>query len=173
MSLKELTAHKHREAEQSRFMKALIEKQLPAEVWTEFLFQKWMIYKTLEGLGGAYCGLNQVPEIYRTIKLFDDYRELTQTTAGKFCQSAIEYHHYLTALDKQSDKIMAHIYVWHMGDLFGGQMIKTLVQGSNNHLTFENRDKIIGFIRQHINDSMADEANLAFDYAIKIMNDLF
>lgn len=172
MSLKELTSQKHREAEQCRFMQALIAKQLPPEVWTDFIFQKWMIYKTLEGLGGAYCGLNQVPEIYRTILLFDDYRELSNNKIGKFVPSAVDYHNYLVGLGKYPDRIMAHIYVWHMGDLFGGQMIKKLAWGANRHLNFENKDQIISFIRQKINDDMADEANLAFDYAIKIMDEL-
>lgn len=173
MSLRELTSQKHREAEQCRFMQTLIAGQLPQEVWAAFIFQKWMIYKTLEGLGGAYCGINQIPEIYRTILLFDDYRELSDNQLGKFVPTAIDYHNYLVGVSNYPDKIMAHIYVWHMGDLFGGQMIKKLVKGSNRHLNFENKDSIISFIRQKINDDMAGEANLAFDYAIGIMNDLF
>lgn len=173
MSLKELTSQKHRTAEQTHFMQALIKKQLPTEVWADFIYQKWLIYKMLEGLGAAYCGLNSVPEIFRTVALFDDYRELTNNKHGKFCDAALEYHKYLSGLPKNPEAIMAHVYVWHMGDLFGGQMIKELVPGRNTHLDFQNKDKIISLIRENISDSMASEANLAFDYAIKIMDELF
>lgn len=173
MSLKELTSKKHQEAEQCKFMQALMSHKLSTEVWADFIFQKWLVYKTLEGLGGAYCGLNQVPDIYRTVRIFDDYRELSNNKLGRFVQSAIEYHNYLIGLGNQTNKIMSHIYVWHMGDLYGGQMIKRLAPGKNLHLDFDNKDQVIHFIRTNLSDDMAHEANLAFDYAIRIMNDLF
>lgn len=173
MSLKELTSHQHRTAEQTRFMQAVIQKQLPTEVWTDFIFQKTLIYKGLEGLAGAYCGCNQVPDLYRAFLLYQDFKELCQSQKYDFKKSTLEYYDYIQSLTGQSDRIMAHVYVWHMGDLFGGQMIRRLTPGSNLALQFENKDSLIAFIRSRCNDDMAAEANLAFEYAIKIMNELF
>lgn len=171
MSLKELTSEKHRAAEQTAFMQALVKKQLPNQVWKNFIYQKWLIYKLIEGSGGAYCGLNNCPDLYRTFLLFKDMQELSGDSSN-ICPSTREYYNYLLQL-KQPEKIWAHIYVWHMGDLYGGQMIKTLTPGSNFSLDFDNKQEDIAFIRKHLSDDMAHEANLAFDFAIKIMNDLF
>ena len=113
MSLKELTFDKHRAAEGTRFMQELIAKRLPTEVWTKFVYQKVLIYKTLEGLGGAYCGLNSIHQLYRAVKLFDDFKELSNNQPYEFTESAIQYHWYITSL-KDPAKIMAHIYVWHI-----------------------------------------------------------
>ena len=65
---------------------------------------------------------------------------------------------------------MAHLYTWHMGDMYGGQMISKLIPAANRHLIFENRVDLINKMRELINDSMADEANLAFDWAIKLLD---
>ena len=173
MSLKELTSEQHRAAEQTRFMQALIKKELPPEVWTNFIYQKWIIYKLIEGLGGAYCGLNKVLGIFRAFLLYRDFKELAPIGKFEMAPSTDAYYRYLLNLGNQPEKIWAHIYVWHMGDLYGGQMIKRLVPGSSSALEFENKDELILFIRNHCTTDMADEAKLAFEYAIKIMNDLF
>lgn len=173
MSLKELTLHQHRAAEQTRFMQAVIQKQLPTEVWTDFIFQKTLIYKGLEGLAGAYCGCNQVPDLYRAFLLYQDFKELSQNQQYNFKKSTLEYYDYIQTLAGHPNRIMAHVYVWHMGDLFGGQMIRRLTPGSNLALQFDNKDTLVAFIRSKCDDSMAEEANLAFEYAIKIMNELF
>jgi len=64
---------------------------------------------------------------------------------------------------------MAHLYVWHMGDMFGGQMIKKVVPGSHRNLEFQDIPTLMTNIRAKLDDSMADEANVAFDWAIKMM----
>jgi heme oxygenase len=58
-----------------------------------------------------------------------------------------------------------------MGDMFGGQMIKKIVPGSHRNLEFQNADALKIAIRAKLDDSMADEANLAFDWAIRMMRD--
>jgi heme oxygenase len=58
-----------------------------------------------------------------------------------------------------------------MGDLYGGQMIKRLIPGSHIAFEFENKDQLISTIRSKLDDSMADEANLAFDWAIRILQE--
>lgn len=172
MSLKELTLDKHRAAEQTAFMQALIKKQLPIQVWKNFIYQKWLIYKLIEGLGGAHCGLNQCPDLYRTFLLYVDMQELPSELPNKISSSTQQYYDYLLKLNNP-EKIWAHIYVWHMGDLYGGQMIKNLTPGRNLSLDFQNKEEVIAFIRMHLSDDMALEANLAFDFAINIMNELF
>ena len=66
---------------------------------------------------------------------------------------------------------MAHLYVWHMGDLFGGQMIKKLVDAPTTALEFDEVDSMKEIFYAKINDDMANEANVAFDWALKIMGE--
>jgi len=172
MSLKELTAHKHREAEATVFMQELIKGHIYPEVWTDFIYQKWVFYKTLECLAGTHCGLNQISDLHRTIALFDDYRELAGDQRYVIRTVTRDYHNYLLSLAPDSERIMAHVYVWYMGDLFGGQMIKQLVPGTNRALEFNNRIELIAKIRTMCTDDMAQEACVAFDWAIKIMAEL-
>lgn len=173
MSLKELTAHKHHEAENTAFMQELIKGHIYPEVWTDFVYQKCVFYKTLECVAGAYCGLSRLPDLHRTMPLFDDYQELSKGQQYSIRSVTTDYHNYLLSLVPDSKRIMAHVYVWHMGDLFGGQMIKRLVPGTNRALEFNNRTELVAKIRELCTDDMADEACVAFDWAIRIMNELF
>jgi len=91
----------------------------------------------------------------------------------KHRQSAIDYHNYILSIAKEPNKVMAHLYTWHMGDMFGGQMIKKIVPGPHRNLEFADTKLLINNIRAKLDDSMAEEANIAFDWAIKMMKDLY
>jgi heme oxygenase len=172
MTLKEKTSEKHRLAETTAFMKALFKKELPKKVWADFTYQKSLIYNGIEGVAGA-CGLMQdLPDIHRTHYLYKDYLELSEGTfRPPYRQVAIDYYKYILSLFPNADRIMAHVYVWHMGDLYGGQMIKKIVPGPHAGLTFKNEELLKNTIRTKLKDDMADEANIAFDWAIKLLND--
>jgi heme oxygenase len=172
MSLKELTSVKHKQAEQTKFMQRLIQGKISTQVWAEFVFQKMIIYRLIEQLGIEYCNLTTILDIFRADFLHKDLVELSESQ-DSFCQTSgtKDYCNYLLNLDDPK-KIMAHIYVWYMGDLFGGQLIKRFAPGKNLALEFNNREQIISFIRTNCNDEMADEANVAFEFAIQIMNNI-
>jgi heme oxygenase len=173
MSLKELTFEKHKEAENTAFMKAVFDKKLPDDYWFDFTYQKWLIYNAIENVAGACGALKEFPpDIFRSHKLFLDYQEMTKKSniKHKFREPAVEYQRYILSIYPDSEKIMAHVYTWHMGDMYGGQMIKRIVPGPYTSLEFKDPEKLKSLIRQRLNDNMADEANLAFDWAIKIFN---
>ena len=172
MSLKDLTLEKHKRAESTQFMKAIFAGTLPVDQWIDYTYQKMLFYKTIEGVAGANGLLRDLPDILRAFKLFQDYQAMnTDNKKYSFKKSAVDYHNYLLSINKDSNKIMAHLYVWHMGDLYGGQMIKRLIPGSHLALDFENRDQLITTFRSKLDDSMADEANIAFDWAIKLLQE--
>jgi heme oxygenase len=58
-----------------------------------------------------------------------------------------------------------------MGDMFGGQMIKKLIDAPHTHLEFANVMELVAVMRPMLTDDLADEANVAFDWAIKILNE--
>lgn len=173
MSLKELTVNKHQEAENTAFMKAVFAKTLPQEVWTDWTYQKTLFYGAIEGAAGASRLLHDLPDIRRAFYLFQDFIESwdNSTSNPKFRPIVVDYYKYILSISKDPQKIMAHLYVWHMGDMFGGQMIKKIVPGPHRNLEFKDTKLLMTNIRAKLDDSMADEANLAFDWAIRMMKD--
>jgi len=170
MSLKELTWESHQKAEATPFMKAVFAKTLPPEVWTDWTYQKWLFYGAIEGAAGANRLLGDLPDLRRAFYLFMDYQEMnSKNLKHEFRPAVVDYYNYIISISKDPDKIMAHLYTWHMGDMFGGQMIKKIVSGSHRNLEFQDADALKTAIRAKLNDSMADEANTAFEWAIKLM----
>ena len=80
---------------------------------------------------------------------------------------------HLIELDRiDPTKIMAHVYVRHMGDLYGGKMIQKLVPGSGNAYKFEDPRQCIAGINSKISVDLAEEALKGFDYCIDLFNEL-
>jgi len=171
MSLKELTADKHALAENTPFMKAVFQQSLNTDDWIDFVVQKQLLYTGIESVASAAGLLTDMPDIQRSHYLFlDSTSMLNGRDIPAFKKITIDYYNYILSLYPDSDRIMAHLYVWHMGDLFGGQMIKKMISGSHKSLDFDNPDYLKTKIRTKLKDSMAAEANVAFDWAISILN---
>jgi heme oxygenase len=58
-----------------------------------------------------------------------------------------------------------------MGDLFGGQMIRKVLPFPHRNLDFNDVTDLKEKVRAKLDDSLGEEANIAFDWAIKIMRD--
>ena len=172
MSLKELTADSHAAAENTKFMKAVFAKTLPHDTWADWTLQKSLFYGAIEGAAGANRLLGDLPDLRRAFYLNMDYNEMIE---GKLRHAyrpvVVEYYNYILSISNEPNKIMAHLYTWHMGDMFGGQMIKQLAPGPHRNLEFEDAHTLITNIRAKLDDSMGDEANVAFDWAIRMMRD--
>ena len=169
MSLKDLTKDKHTAAEATPFMKALFKKSLPIALWKDFTYQKSIFYRMIETKARRANLLGGLEGIERADLLLDDARR----TAGPIVITRLHNELYTQYLENLNDptKIMAHLYVWHMGDLFGGQMIKKLVDAPTTALEFDEVDSMKEIFYAKINDDMANEANVAFDWALKIMGE--
>lgn len=169
MSLKELTKDKHTAAERTKFMRAVLKKQLPAQIWADYTYQRSVFYASIESVARDAGLTVDILEIERALKLYQDAKEFTGGQFPKLRPVTVEYSRYLLDLAGQPDKIMAHFYTWHMGDLHGGQVIKKIVPGNHRSLEFNDIEGLKAKIRTKLNDSMGDEANVAFDWAIRIM----
>lgn len=171
MSLKELTKDLHDQAENTPFMKAVFAKTLPLELWTDWTYQRSLFYGAIEGAADAAGLLDDLPGIRRSFYLYLDYKEMAGEQKHLFKKSVLEYHKYIISLYPDSNRLMAHLYTWHMGDLFGGQMIKQIIDAPHRHLEFKDSRTLMTNIRSKITDDMADEARTAFNWAIEMLNE--
>lgn len=169
MSLKDLTKDKHTEVEQTPFMKAVFKNNMPLSIWADFTYQKANLYASIETVARDAGITLDFLEIERALKLYHDAKTMTNGNFPKLRPITIEYSRYLLDLVGQRDKILAHLYVWHMGDLFGGQMIKQAIDAPHTNLDFNDIEGLKTKIRSLLSDDLADEANNAFDWAICIM----
>jgi heme oxygenase len=115
--------------------------------------------------------LTDLTGIERAELIKNDYQEMMKDRLGDYHTYrgvTKDYVLYIRNL-REPDDVMAHLYTWHMGDLFGGQMIKKIINAPSTHLDFENSQNLMVNMRNLLTDDMADEANRAFTWAINIL----
>lgn len=170
-----VTRQKHTEVEQLPFVQKLLKGELTQEEYVSYLYELKYIYGTLESLSKA-CGLlDGLPDIARTEKIREDISELDETYSRELLSSTKEYLHYLNQLfidPEKRDLLFAHVYVRHMGDLYGGKLIARIVPGQGKAYQFEDRPALIKEFSSRLHIGLADEANVAFDWFIKIFTEL-
>jgi len=166
--LKELTKDNHTKAEKSRFVNALFKKALPEKAYSDYLFNQKTIYKVLENLCSVGGILQGIEDIKRSDKIKTDFEALANS--GTIYNSTIEYVEHISGLPKEL--LIAHLYVRHFGDMYGGQMIKKMVPGNPTMYDFENKETLIEKVRQMLHDGLAKEANICFEFAIKLFDEI-
>lgn len=175
--LKQATSALHREAEQTDFVKLMISGKLTNEQYAQYLYQLLPIYSLIEFGNRLHGVLAELPGIERTQKIYDDFIELAGNYADTYywVNATINYQQYLISLLNDPERrhlIIAHLYCRHMGDLFGGQMIAKRVPGSGSFYKFENVDTLKVNLRNILSDDLAEEACVAFKWAIAIAEDI-
>ena len=176
MSLKDITKDLHHEAETTQFAKQLLSGKITKEAYAKYLWQCVLFYGIIEQGNKSLGNFANLSGIERAHAIFEDYLEIKDGTE-KWLPSAIAYHDYLIAMINDPSRkhlIKAHLYVRHMGDLFGGQIIKKQVAHVSKGKFYEFKDveALKGAIRSELTDDLGDEARVAFEYAIKIMREL-
>jgi heme oxygenase len=174
MSLKELTHEAHRNAETQPFVKVLFSGSIDPELYASYLKNQHPQYEILEVCSMPHGLLNGLHDIRRAPAILADYLELkTDTEAEPQILPVVErYIKYILSIKDDPKKLMAHLYVRHMGDLAGGQMIAKRVPGSGKYYQFENPDVLKTAIRERLSDDMADEAKVCFQYATEFFQEM-
>ena len=174
MSLKELTYEHHRNAERQKFVKTLMAGNIPPKVYAEFLYNQYVAYNILEVCAMAEGVLNDLPDVRRAPKILEDFQELWGKDAEppKPKPSIQKYVDHIMSIKEDPEKLMAHIYTRHMGDLSGGQMIKKRIPGEGRLYMFEDPDNLKTAIRSKLNDNMAEEAKVCFTFATELFKEM-
>jgi heme oxygenase len=174
-NLRELTKEAHTNAERSAFVKILFSGKINPKLYATYLKNQHPMYEILEVCAMPHGLLDGIPDIRRAPAILADFQELWNEEDGdpQILTVTEEYIKYILSIKDDPKKLMAHIYVRHMGDLSGGQMIAKRVPGSGKYYQFgDDPDAIKTAIRTKLTDDLADEAKVCFDYAKQFFDEM-
>lgn len=174
MSLKELTYEHHRNAERQQFVKVLMSGHIDPKLYATFMYNQHQQYNILEVHAMAHGLLNGLMDIRRAPNIWADYEELWEDhdNPPQLLSVTKKYADHIMSIKEDSQKLFAHMYTRHMGDLSGGQMIRKKIPGSGTLYDFEDGPALKELIRERLDDSMADEAKICFDFATQTFQEL-
>lgn len=170
--LKELTWENHQKAERTNHARKLLKGMEPKEYY-RYLFNQYHIYTALED--AAHVVITDFPHIKRADKIKLDLEELENEynlvpELSLLCPVIERYRTHVKTLD--TDGLLAHLYVRHFGDMYGGQMIKKRNPGSGYMYEFDDVEGLKTTVRERLHDDMADEANRCFEFAMELFKEL-
>lgn len=179
MNLKELTWENHKKAERKGFAKILLSGEIDPELYYRYLTNQYYNYVILEDALKIRGLPAWIQPVFRASHILKDMQELEElhgffydpyiTTA-----SNAQYVEHIYNLEKNNEyeKLIAHMYVRHFGDMYGGAIIKKRVPGSGTMYDFTNKEKLKLYVRELLTDEMAVEANICFEFAIRLFEEL-
>jgi hypothetical protein len=173
--LREVTYEKHMAVEHLPFTQYLLGGTITEPDYVVYLAEMLAIYQHLERLAiqaGLFKGMEELP---RSQHMQEDLAELAPDYRAELLPSTQAYLAYLDQLAQsdRSDQLFAHVYVRHMGDLYGGKLIARGVPGTGRWYQFENRGDLAKKFNERITIDLADEAIVAFDNYNNIFQDLW
>jgi len=147
----------------------------PAE-YHRYIFNQYVMYSALETRANQLGLLDGIEGIQRAELIRDDLQELEVEHGivrdpDLLCPVVGEYVPYVMRLENAED-ILAHLYVRHFGDMYGGQMIAKRNPGMGMMYVFQDVDNLKAKVRAMLNDDMADEANRCFEFAMQLFEEL-
>lgn len=173
--IKELTWEHHQNAERQAFAKLLISGDISEDLYATYLWNQHKKYDILEAMMAAHGIFGEIgANISRKLLMEQDIAELWKhNVSPAVVPSTIEYIDHMRDIMGDRDAIIAHVYVFFLGDMSGGQMIKRKIPGEGRMYDFEgNVKELKDRIRDMTTDDMADEARWVFSSATKLFNEL-
>ena len=174
--LREHTNEKHRAVENTEFVQYMLHGNITADDYAVYLQQFHAIYATIEHHAEQAGMFTDLPDIKRADRIRSDIEEQGYPVlpedqllpaVQRWCQRIRD----LSNSDRK-DQIFAHVYVRHMGDLYGGKVIAKRVPGSGRSYEFADRPNLIKAFDAKLNMGLLDEALTAFDLAGDLFEEL-
>ncbi len=166
-----MTWEEHKNAERQAFVKELM-GGISKQRYADFLHALHPQYHLLE----SFAKLHNLLDVEIAPNIYADFHELCEQLEDyKPTEYPVvkEYMDHIMSIKDDPHKLMAHIYVRHMGDLSGGQMIAKRVPGSTKFYQFnEDVDVLKDKIRTRLDDTMADEAKICFNFATELFKQM-
>ena len=180
----ELTWEYHKNAERQDFVKILMSGVIDPRLYATYLYNQLACYSKLE----EYClesslfmdtkNLPRAPHIhYDYTHLWTDIGsppELTESTKA--------YVEHLDTIRGENEKLYAHVYVRHLGDLSGGQMIMRKTPGPNRYYIFKHKEvkEYKRIVKERVESylnlyevNVLPEAIFCFESATKLFKEMY
>lgn len=172
--LRDYTNAKHREAEGTPFVQYMLHGNITPEHYALYLQQMQIVYSNIEYFAEISGLLHDLPDIKRSERMREDLAELAVNLPEKTLPGIEAWRERIIDLYYSGQKhlILAHVYVRHMGDLYGGKIIAKRVPGSGLCYQFADRPALIKALDAKLSTDIVDEALLAFDLAIDVFKEL-
>jgi heme oxygenase len=134
--LREGTAEVHKNIEKSSFLKDLFKGKVSKEVYLRYLESFFYLYNELEysvnlKLSDENIQKLYFPDLHRTKALYLDliYFGGASFNPGPPSEKTIRYiDHIKKITEKETYKIISHLYVRYLGDLSGGQILGGMIR---------------------------------------------
>ena len=183
LDIKELTWEHHKNAERQDFVRLLMSGQIDEKLYATYLYNQLQCYSVLEKYGLHNSLFRDTPGLLRAEHIHYDYRHLWTDIGAppQITDSTKQYMKHIESIQDEAMKLYAHIYVRHMGDLSGGQMIMRKTPGPNRYYKF--KDKQVGEYRRIVKEtintylnvyehSVVPEAIYCFESATKLFKEM-
>jgi len=173
--LREATQEKHQAVENLPFVQYLLRGSITPEHYVVYLAEMAEIYKCLESAADQAGLLADLNGLHRAPRILEDLEELSPghvTTLTASTQQYLQYINELAKSDRTKD-LFAHVYVRHLGDMYGGKLISRVIPGSGRWYEFENRADLVKAFNSKLSLDLTNEALVAFDHFGNIFRDLW
>lgn len=173
--IKELTWEHHKNAERQEFAKLLIGGKMHPDMYATYLWNQHKKYDILEAMATAHGLYAEIGvDIRRKLAIEADIAELWKHEKEPFLvPSTLEYLRHMRGIMQDRDKLVAHMYVFYLGDMSGGQMIKSKIPGEGRMYDFPGDVKELKEkIKAMTTDDMAEEAKYVFESSTNLFQEL-
>lgn len=173
--LRDHTAMRHREAEARPFVQYLLNGGISQAHYVKFLQQMYPVYSNIEYFAELSGLLHDLPDIKRADRIRQDLEEFDERVNVPLLPATQRYRQRIIDLywTQQRPKILAHVYVRHMGDLYGGKIIAQRVPGSGQAYGFEDRPGLIKALDARLSLDLVDEALISFELSMGVFDELW
>mgnify|MGYP005745621135 FL=1 len=183
LDIKEITMEHHKNAERQEFVRILMSGNIDEKLYATYLYNQFQCYSVLEKYGLHNSLFRDTPGLLRAEHIHYDYRSLWTDIGSppEITESTKEYIDHIESIQDEAMKLYAHIYVRHLGDLSGGQMIMKKTPGPNRYYKFKHKE--VGdyrrIVKETINSylnvyehSVVPEAMFCFESATKLFKEM-
>ena len=183
LDIKELTMEHHKNAERQAFVRILMSGNIDEKLYATYLYNQFQCYSVLEKYGLHNSLFRDTPGLLRAEHIHYDYRHLWTDMGAppEITESTKEYIEHIESIQDEAMKLYAHIYVRHLGDLSGGQMIMKKTPGPNRYYKFKHKE--VGdykrIVKETINTylnvyehSVVPEATKCFEFATRLFKEM-
>ena len=180
LDIKELTMEHHKDAERQGFVRILMSGQIDHKLYATYLYNQAQCYSVLEKYGLHNSLFRDTPNLLRTEHILYDFNSFGIETP-EITESTKQYIDHIESIQDEAMKLYAHVYVRHMGDLSGGQMIRKKTPGPNRYYIFKHnevrdyRQTVKETINTYLNvyeHSVVPEAIYCFESAAKLFKEM-